>query len=99
MNNILLSLYNDMFLSLKQGNCCVGKSIAKPLFLLSLFDGIALLKMRENQIKSDDFYLKEKYEEYNIHYLNKTPITVPYYHLSSILLLPNTSVITCNMRS
>ena len=83
MNRTFLCLYNDMFLSLKQVNCYIGKSIAKPLFLLSLFDCITSYKLRENQIKCDDCNLKEKYGEYSKRYLNKTPVVVPYYHLSS----------------
>lgn len=49
MNKIRFNSYNGMFLSLTQENSSAGKSIAKPLFLFSLFDCIALfLLLREN---------------------------------------------------
>lgn len=83
MTHILLSTYNDMFLTLKQGNCNMGKSIAKPVYLLSLFDCIASFKLQENKIKFGDADLDERYEKYSSYYLNKTPISVPYFHLSS----------------
>ena len=50
MNSYIVSLYNDLILSIKCGNGISGKSIAKPLFILSIFECIAMGDLNENKI-------------------------------------------------
>lgn len=54
MNSYTVSLYNDLILSIKCGNGISGKSIAKPLFILSIFECIAMGDLNENKIMFND---------------------------------------------
>lgn len=85
MDTFFLKLYNDMLLAIKRGNGVSGKSNAKPILLLSIMECISLNKLRENRIMWDDVALLECYSSFNRYFLedNKSPMSVPYYHLGS----------------
>lgn len=86
MNNFELQLYNDMFLSLKRGNATNGrKSNAKPLFLLSIIDCIAMQRIHDNIFLYDDDNLVSTYTALARYYKEEItpPLVVPYYHLGS----------------
>lgn len=82
MNRILLDFCNIIFLSLKQRNFCVEKSITGHLSHFRYLTVPFHLNRVKNQRKCD-FFLKEKHEEQSRHYLNKSPVTVPLYPMSS----------------
>ena len=54
MNKFAVKLYNDMMLSIKQGNGVNGKSIAKPLLLLSIVDAVSDKKRNSINILCND---------------------------------------------
>lgn len=85
MNSYTVSLYNDLILSIKCGNGISGKSIAKPLFILSIFECIAMGDLNENKIMFNDNRLKKIYTAFARYYeeVKLTPIILPYYHLGS----------------
>jgi len=85
MNPFSLKLYNDMLLSIKRGNGISGKSNAKPIFILSVIECVSLCKLRENIIMWNDENLLECYSSFHryFHEDNKSPMTVPFYHLGS----------------
>lgn len=80
-----VNMYNDLIMSIKCGNGILGKSIAKPLFILSILECIAMGDLNENRIMVNDDRLKEKYMAFARYYkeLKLTPILLPYYHLGS----------------
>ncbi len=87
MNRLVVNMYRDMMLSIRQGNGVNGKSIAKPILLLSIIESIACKKLKDNHILCDDNDIKEFYAKLMIGYgeRNKIPLSVPYYHLASSL--------------
>ena len=68
MNSYIVSLYNDLILSIKCGNGISGKSIAKPLFILSIFECIAMGDLNENKIMFNDNRLKKIYTAFARYY-------------------------------
>lgn len=85
MNSFDINLYNDLILSIKRGNSIAGRSAAKPLFILSILECIALEYLGENKIMFNDNNLKDIYNAF-ARYYNETslkPIILPYFHLSS----------------
>lgn len=85
MNSFTVNLYNDLILSIKCGNGVSGKSIANPLFILSILECIALGNLDENKILFNDYRLKDTYYAFARYYkeIKLTPIILPYYHLNS----------------
>lgn len=85
MKGFSIQLYNDLILSVKRGNSISGLSNAKPLFILSVLECIALKTLTENRIMFNDINLKETYNAF-VRYYNErslTPIILPYFHLNS----------------
>lgn len=80
-----LSLYNDLILSIKLGRGVDGFSNAKPIFLLTILEGIALRQFECNKIIWNDKFLQKTYDAYMRYYneQNKTPLVLPYYHLNT----------------
>lgn len=74
-----------MLLSIRQGNGVNGKSIAKPVFFLSIMEAVSDMKLNTNHILCDDINIKNSYARLMGRYeeLCKVPFTVPYYHLAS----------------
>lgn len=85
MNGFVVNLYKDMLLSIRQGNGTNGKSIAKPILMLSIIDVISLSKLECNQILWSDSQLNDSYKRLMLQYDNQgqIPLVVPYYHLAS----------------
>lgn len=85
MKNAVVEMYNDLLLSIKQGNGTNGKSIAKPVLMLSVLEAISSLELRQNHILWNDETLKNTYNDYMAQYApqNMSPIIVPFYHLAS----------------
>lgn len=80
-----LTLYNDLILSIKLGRGIDGHSNAKPMFLLTILEGIALRQFECNRIMWNDKFLQKTYDAY-MRYFNeqsKTPFVLPYYHLNT----------------
>lgn len=85
MNRLIINMYKDMLLSIKQGNGVNGKSIAKPILLLSIIENISSKKLISNHLLCDDNNIKDFYARLMIAYggQSKIPLSVPYYHLAS----------------
>lgn len=85
MKNAVVEIYNDLLLSIKQGNGVNGKSIAKPILILSIIEAVSKSELQHNRILWNEEVLKKSYndymEKYDLH--NMSPIIVPYYHLAS----------------
>ena len=74
MNSFDINLYNDLILSIKRGNSIAGRSAAKPLFILSILECIALEYLGENKIMFNDNNLKDIYNAF-ARYYNETSLT------------------------
>lgn len=85
MSTFTLNLYCDYILLIKRGNGILGKSKAKPLFVLSIIECISLNALTTNQIQWDDTNLNNWYKRLNKEYdkSNKSSMIVPFYHISS----------------
>ena len=85
MSGVWACIYKDMLLSIRQGNGCNGKSIAKPVLLLAIIQVISLKRLCHNRILWNDTCLREEYERLLRCYgeQNEIPLIVPYYHLAS----------------
>lgn len=85
MEIVAVNMYNDILLSLKQGNGVNGKSIAKPILLLSIMEAVSEEKLKDNQILCDDNNIKDYFARLMSRYgeQSKTPLSVPFYHLAS----------------
>ena len=85
MNRLVVNMYNDMLLSIRQGNGTKGKSIAKPILLLSIIETISSKNLMRNHILCDDNNIKEFYKKQMMEYGEQSniPLSVPYYHLAS----------------
>ena len=46
MSGVWACIYKDMLLSIRQGNGCNGKSIAKPVLLLAIIQVISLKRLQ-----------------------------------------------------
>ena len=79
MNSFDINLYNDLILSIKRGNSIAGRSAAKPLFILSILECIALEYLGENKIMFNDNNLKDIYNAFARYYneTSLTPIILP----------------------
>lgn len=85
MDSFAVNIYKDMLLSIKQGKSVCGKSKAKPYFLLSMIECIALGKQTVNKIRWDNSELIKTYDSIFRYYKDEhfVPLLVPYFHLSS----------------
>ena len=85
MNRLVVNMYKDMLLSIKRGNGVNGKSIAKPILLLSIIENISSQKLICNNLLCDDNNIKNCYARLMMAHgeQSKIPMSVPYYHLAS----------------
>lgn len=85
IESFTLTLYNDLMLSVKLGRGINGYSNAKPIFLLSIIEEIALNRLECNKIMWNDSFLQKTYDAYMRYFdeQSKTPFILPYYHLNS----------------
>lgn len=83
MMSYALDLYRQMLLSIKRGSHNGCKSVAKPIFLISLIDTIPFLQ--KNLFEVNNTKLIEVYKANMIQYgqNSKTPMYLPYFHLHS----------------
>lgn len=83
MTSYALDLYRQMFLSIKRGSHNGCKSIAKPIFLISLIDTLPF--MQKNLFEVNNPKLIEVYKVDMMQYGQniKTPMSLPYFHLHS----------------
>ena len=74
-----------MILSIRRRNGVNGKSNAKPIFLLSIFENISLMRLKQNVIMWNDEHLIYSYDGLHRYYDENghVPFIVPYYHLCS----------------
>lgn len=85
MKRLVVNMYKDMLLSIKRGNGVNGKSIAKPILLLSIIENISSQKLICNNLLCDDNNIKNCYARLMMAHgeQSKIPMSVPYYHLAS----------------
>lgn len=85
MTSYALDLYRQMLLSIKRGSHNGCKSIAKPIFLISLIDTLPF--MQKNLFEVNNSKLIEVYKVNMMQYgqNSKTPMSLPYFHLHSEL--------------
>lgn len=83
--NFSIQLYKEMLLAIRRGNGVNGKSNAKPLLLLSIFENISLMRLKQNVIMWNDEHLIGSYEGLHRYFneIGHVPFIVPYYHLCS----------------
>ncbi len=83
--NFSILLYKEMLLAIRRGNSVNGKSNAKPLLLLSIFENISLMRLKQNVIMWNDEHLIDSYDGLHRYYneIGHVPFIVPYYHLCS----------------
>lgn len=83
MTSYALDLYRQMLLSIKRGSHNGCKSIAKPIFLISLIDVLPF--MQKNLFEVNNPKLIEVYKVNMMQYgqNSKTPMSLPYFHLHS----------------
>lgn len=81
--NYQLEIYRTMLTSIKRGNYRGVVSNAKPIFLISLIEGIPFIK--DNIFDVDNYVLKSHYEENKPLFRGATftPLTAPYFHMGS----------------
>lgn len=81
-NQYLIDFYKIAFLSIKQKVTCGKANLAKPVLILSVFDGIESGMITRNRIQYN--VVKPLYEAKLREFQNEpTPIKYPFYHIKS----------------
>lgn len=89
MENVLLTIYTDLILSLHTGNVNGNFAVSKPIYIITIIEAIELGALKENKIGLDNEFIRNRfgqlYEQANENRKGyETSFLIrPYFHLAS----------------